>query len=66
MKSQALELEALLEEPERYDQEAGFGSISSALSSTPISSPFTTIPIQHQSLFKPQQLSASQLQGYEY
>jgi hypothetical protein len=38
---------------------------SSAPSSTVISSPFTTVPIQSQSQFRPQ-LFASQLQGYEY
>ncbi|KAF9650487.1 hypothetical protein BDM02DRAFT_3127646 [Thelephora ganbajun] len=53
---QALELQALLDGEERHGLET---------SSTPISSPFTALPIQFQSHFQPQ-LSASQLQGYEY
>lgn len=64
-KVQALELQALLDEEEHHDQEAILGSISSALPCASISGPFTTVPIQQQSHFKPQ-LSASQLQGYEY
>jgi hypothetical protein len=65
MKFQALELQTLLDEQERHDQLAGLGSTSGAPSCAPISGPFTTVPIQPQSHFKPQ-LSASQLQGYEY
>jgi len=64
MNFQALELQALLEQEESRDQVTGLET-SSAPSCTPISSPFTTVPIQSQSHFGPQ-LSASQLLGYEY
>ena len=64
MKFQALELEAMLDEEDLYDQGAGLEA-SAVSSCTPISSPFTTVPIQSQSHIRPQ-LSASQLQGYEY
>lgn len=64
MQFQALELQALLDQEERHDRETG-PEPSSASSCTPISSPFTTVPIQSRSQFRPQ-LAASQLQGYEY
>ena len=64
MQFQALELQALLDEEERHGQGAGIGT-SSASSCTPMPSPFTTVPVQSQSHLQPQ-LSASQLQGYEY
>jgi hypothetical protein len=59
---QALELQAMLDEDELYDQEVGSGTTSGAPS---VTGPFTTVPIQPQSHFQPQ-LSASQLQEYEY
>ena len=65
--SQALELQALLDQEERHGQDAGLFDpmTSSAPSRAVMSGPFTSEPIQSQPQFRPQ-LSASQLQGYEY
>lgn len=60
IKFQALELQALLDEEDGASLET-----SNTVSCTPISSPFTTAPIQSQLHPRPQ-LSASQLEGYEY
>ncbi|KAF9777400.1 hypothetical protein BJ322DRAFT_1063545 [Thelephora terrestris] len=62
---EALELQALLDEEEHRDQQAGLGSTLSAPSCAPISGPFTTVPIHPQPPYRPL-ISASHLQGYEY